>query len=112
MVDNSAFIKSVNVLLAESGVDRMTFYKEVNITSASFAQWNKNICAPRYKKVAEIAAYFSRLLGRNITADELLTESKKPALDGIDKEAYDLFAAMSPEKQALALAKLREIAKI
>lgn len=75
----------------------------------------RNLTQSKIKSIADaLETTPSYIMGWTVNNDkkELTPSESTPQISGIDKEAYDLFAAMSPEKQALALAKLREIAKI
>lgn len=65
----SPIVQKINALLDEKGIPKQQFYKDCNITSASYSLWNRGKTQPRLKKVAEIAAYLG------VTVHDLLPEN-------------------------------------
>lgn len=68
-MSKSPIVSKINALLAEKGISKQQFFKDCNITSASYSMWNTGKTQPRLKKVAEIAAYLG------VTVYDLLPES-------------------------------------
>lgn len=68
-MSKSPIVSKINALLAEKGISKQQFFKDCNITSASYSMWNTGKTQPRLKKVAEIAAYLG------VTVYDLLSES-------------------------------------
>ena len=77
---NSPIVARINSLLAEKGISKQVFYRDCNITSASYSLWNTGKTMPRMKNIEVIAAYL------HTTTDYLLTglgeKEKAPTQEG------------------------------
>lgn len=62
----SPIVARINALLAEKGIPKQQFYKDCNITSASYSLWNTGKTTPRLSKLQAIADYL------NVTVEDLL----------------------------------------
>lgn len=83
---NSPIVARINSLLAEKGISKQVFYRDCNITSASYSLWNTGKTMPRMKNIEAIAAYL------HTTTDYLLTglgeKEKAPTQEG-EREISD-----------------------
>lgn len=84
---NSPITARINALLAEKGISKMVFYRDCNITSASYSLWNTGKTMPRMKNLETIADYL------HTTTDYLLTglgeKEKPPANEGMREISKD-----------------------
>lgn len=53
----SPIVTRINMLLAERGISKKDFYKDCEITSASYSLWNTGKTQPRMKNLQRIAEY-------------------------------------------------------
>ena len=68
-------VTRINVLLEEKGISKNQFYKDCQISSAAFSQWNTGKTVPKLKTLERIAEYLET------TTAFLLGEKEKPATD-------------------------------
>lgn len=86
---NSPIVSRINALLAEKGISKQQFYKDCQITSASYSLWNTGKTNPRTKNLEIIADYLG------VTIEYLQTglgQKRKPAhnVDELDEETMEL----------------------
>lgn len=50
-------VNRINALLAEKNIKKSKFYKDVDLTSAAFSNWNNGTNAPKLANLKRIAEY-------------------------------------------------------
>jgi len=81
----------INALLAEKGISKAQFYKDLEISSASFSQWNKGTAKIRRERLEQIARYIG------VEVEELTGEIEKTAptmQDGLTDAQKKLIASI------------------
>jgi len=98
----------INSLLAMKGISKKDFYRDCEITSASYSQWNTGKTNPTLTNLHRIAAYL------DVSVDYLLGNEQKentPAASS-DRDVdrfMDLFTKLTPEQQERELAYLQQL---
>lgn len=64
----SPIVTRINMLLAERGIPKKDFYRDCEITSASYSLWNTGKTQPRMKNLQRIAEYL------DVTVADLLPD--------------------------------------
>ena len=57
-MDTRAMIRRINAELLARGISKAQFYKDCEITSGAYSQWNTGRSGPSRKTISRIAAYF------------------------------------------------------
>ena len=76
----SPTVAKINALLAEKGISKKQFYKDCEITSASFSLWNTGKTNPTMKNLKIIAEYLG------VSVADLLPEVKTLSQEFTKKE--------------------------
>ena len=103
----SQIVKRINALLAEKGISKKQFYKDCEITSASYSLWNQNKTMPKMKNLERIADYLgvsvSMLLGDDIygLSKQETAENKQPPSEDGELEEYREYLRTRPEMRML-----------
>ena len=111
---------NIDVLLLQKGISKAKFYKDCNITSATYSQWNTGKTKPKLATLERVADYLgvplTYILTKGIAADgtmllaEVDSDEKTPAAEENEKEK--LMAAidtMSREELLDFIAKATEV---
>ena len=100
-IDVKAVIKRIELRLAELGMSKKEFYKQSEISSASYSQWNNGINSPSMKKLKNAAKCLNMpfeylIFGEEWQNNTLLENSKnqaakeKPAVNQNDELMREL----------------------
>ena len=107
-MNNQDLVRRINAALAERNISKAQFYRDCEITSGAYSQWNQNRTSPSRKTLKRIADYFG-------WSEEylLLGQQKKPSeeIGGLttDEQALiDRYRKLSPQSKAV----LRRLAAI
>jgi len=82
-MNDTQFVKRINAILAEKGVEKRTFYADCKITSSAFSQWSTGRTTPREKKLREIADYLG------VSYEYLMTGTKKDLPLGLSSKPVE-----------------------
>ena len=87
---------NIDVLLLQKGISKAKFYKDCNITSATYSQWNTGKTKPKLATLERVADYLgvplTYILTKGIAADgtmllaEVDSDEKTPAAEENEKE--------------------------
>lgn len=93
----SPIVTRINMLLAERGIPKKDFYRDCEITSASYSLWNTGKTQPRMKNLQRIAEYL------DVTVADLLPDGAAIPEDNAKKAPTEPSErkSISPAKQAL-----------
>lgn len=84
----SPIVTRINMLLAERGISKKDFYKDCEITSASYSLWNTGKTQPRMKNLQRIAEYLGVTVadllpdGAVIPEEDAKKETPDPTIEG------------------------------
>ena len=88
-MDNLTIPERINKILIEKGIPKSKFYKDCNITSSAFSQWNTGRTVPKQQTLRKIADYlkvnYSYLLtGVMSDNDEFVKDDNADIVGGVD----------------------------
>lgn len=98
------FIAKIDSLLAERGIAKKDFYKDCEITSATYSQWNTGKTKPRIYSLQKIADYlgvpFAEIAVPFQENGEFVQKEKSPTPEGaeLDEELIMRLCQLTPDE--------------
>lgn len=107
--ETSKLVKTINTMLADRGIPKMRFYREIGISAASFSAWKDGSAAPSFSMLVKLAEYFSVPLSVLFGNGE---ETKNaPSMEPEAAEIWKEYTALDDTGRRVVRAVMRELGK-
>ena len=105
----STITAKIDALLAQKGISKSDFYKECNITSVSYSQWNTGKTSPKMKNLYKIAEFLDVPLEYLLSENEQKKEASPQYMSETSEKLLNLINRLSTEQQLREIAYLQSL---